>query len=540
MIRGFRQIAVLTALSRVLGFIRDITYSHFFGANALLDAWLIAFKIPNLPRRLFGEGAASASLIPVYSHELQRDKAGAKQLVDTVLTVLFVVLAGFVMAGEILVWLYYSFFAATGETKLILSLSSALLPYMVFVCIAAILGAVLNVHSHFAVPAATPIVLNAFIICSIPLASWAMKISTRQQLFFVAAAVLVAGIGQIGMHIPPLRASGVFIKPGWSVRTEAFKKILVMIAPMILGLTVTQINTLLDDIVAWCLSGSAEKGSSFVLFGQTLMYPLRRGSVSHLYYAQRLYQLPLGIFGISLATAIFPVMSKFAARKDFSELAKTVSKGLAATAFIALPSTVGLIAVAKPLISAAFQHGRFSREDTSMVVWPLLFYTLGLCGYFAQQVMGRAFYSMQESKTPVKSALLAVAVDFILNLTLVWFLGTGGLAGSTAICSYLQVIFLLVLFQRYLRKHDAGVSITAGLLPELGKIIAATGAMSAAAVLCLWFSRDWPSIFRLALIVTAGTGTYLGCAKLLQIEMLSLLTGGRKAQAANSTGVTYD
>jgi len=226
MIKGFRQIASLTAVSRVFGFLRDIAYSHFFGASALLDAWTIAFKIPNLARRLFGEGAAAASLIPIYSEELHNNPHQAKQLINTVVTVLFIILAALVLIGEGIIWTYYKFFSSTGDTKLILSLSSIMLPYMLFICLVAILAGILQVHRHFATPAASPIVLNILIISSILITGWAFKIKAEQQVFYVAIAVLIAGIVQLAIQVPPLRSAGVSIRPGWQIQTDAFKKII--------------------------------------------------------------------------------------------------------------------------------------------------------------------------------------------------------------------------------------------------------------------------------------------------------------------------
>jgi len=525
MIKGFRQIASLTALSRVFGFARDVAYSHFFGANALLDAWTIAFKIPNLARRLFGEGAASASFIPVYSEELHKDREQAKQLANTVVTVLFVLLAAAVLVGQGVIWGYYKFFtdSSTSETRLVLSLSSIMLPYMLLVCMVAILAGILNVHTHFAAPAAAPIVLNIFIIGTILLTGWVFKLGAREQLFFVAVAVLIAGVVQIAIQIPPLRASGVSIRPKWAIHSEAFKKIIILMGPMILGLTVTQINTLADDLIAWWFSASAEKGEFFVLLGRTIAYPLQRGSVSHLYFAQRLYQLPLGVFGISLATAIFPLMSSLSARKDFTNLGKTVSQGLCCCLFIAIPATCGLAAIGTPLISVAFQHGQFSAKDTTLVAWTLFFYALGLCGYFAQQVLIRAFYSMQDSIMPMRTALLAVCANIVLNLTLIWVWGPGGLAASTALCSYLQVVILVVVLRRRL-----GSSILDGLLLTLVKTLTATLCMSVTIAAALWLSKNWPDIFKLLLVVPSAAGVYLLAAKLLHIEMLSLLTSGKQ------------
>jgi putative peptidoglycan lipid II flippase len=525
MIRGFRQIASLTALSRIFGLVRDIAYGHFFGAGGLLDAWIIAFRIPNLSRRLFGEGAASASFIPVYSESLHNEPEQAATLLNTVVTVLFVILASLVLLGEAGIWLYYKFFAVTNETQLILSLSSVMLPYMLFVCLVAILAGILNVHRHFAMPALAPIVLNVFIIGTILFTAWLLKFDSRQQLFCVAVAVLVAGVMQIVMQIQPLRRSGVSIRPAWDVHTAAFKKILILMGPMIVGLTVTQINTLADDLVAWWFSGSDEKGRFFELLGAQIQYPMWRGSVSHLYYAQRLYQLPLGVLGISLATAIFPVMSADAARKDLTALRLTISKGICGTVFIALPATVGIIIVARPLIEAAFQHGHFTSEDTSMVVRTLDFYALGLCGYFAQQVLARAFYSMQDSKIPMRSALVAVVTNFMLNLTLIWFLGRAGLAAATAICAYIQVVILTFVLRRRL-----GRTVLDKLPITLIKTFVATFVMWLAGSIVIVLMRGLPEVrlyncLRLLVVVPLAAVVYIMCAKLLRIEMLSLLTG---------------
>ncbi len=528
MIKGFRQIASLTVVSRIFGFVRDMAYSYFFGANALLDAWTIAFKIPNLARRLFGEGAASASLIPIYSEELHRNPQQARQLANTVITVVFVILAAIVLLGEGVIWSYYKFFSSTNETRLVLSLSAVMLPYMLFICIVAILAGILNVHKHFATPAAAPIVLNLCIIASICLTGWAFEIPAREQLFFVAMAVLLAGIIQVAIQLRPLKASGFLIRPQWDIYSPAFKKIIIMMGPMILGLTVTQINTLSDDIIAWFLSGSVEKGQFFTLLANKIAYPLQRGSVSHLYYAQRLYQLPLGVFGISLATAIFPVMSSLAAKKDFSGLATAISRGLRCTIFIAIPATLGLAAVARPLISLAFERGKFSSNDTNAVSWTLVFYAVGLCGYFAQQILTRAFYSMQDSKTPMRSAVVAVFLNIILNLTLIWFMKTAGLALSTAICSYFQVAILILILRRTLQKRGAKNSILTGFISAIIKTITATLFMCIAIFAVLWISKNLPDIIKLLLTVPVAAGTYYLSAKFMHIEMLSMMFGENK------------
>jgi putative peptidoglycan lipid II flippase len=514
MIKGFRQIASLTAVSRVFGLIRDVCFAHFFGAGWLMTAWTMGFKVPNLSRRLFGEGAASASFIPVYTEQLHQNPEQARKLANTVVTVIFVILAALVLIGETVIWIYYGFETRTGP-RLGLILCFIMMPYMVLVCTVAVLGGILNVHRHFAMPAAAPIVLNIFIISSTLVTGWLFGLQAQQQVIFVALAVLLAGLVQIIIQLIPLRSKGISIRPAWEVKSEAFRKVIVLIGPMILGLTVTQINTLADDLIA--LGFMTKDG-----------YPLSYGAPSYLYYSQRLYQFPLGVLGISLATAIFPVMSAEAARKDIKALCKTISKGLSSAIFIAFPSTAGLILVAKPLIAVLFEHGQFTTTDTPIVAWTLGCYAFGLTGFFSQQILTRAFYSLQDSRWPAKSAVLAVIVNVVLNITLIWFMGTAGLALSTAICSYLQVLILaFVLRSRF--EHP----ILEGLTATFFKALAATAVMFTFGSVILLLMKNMPSerffnIIRLAVTVPLSAGAYILLAKLFKIEMLSLLTGRKK------------
>jgi len=493
--------------------LRDMAFAYFLGAAGLMDGWVIAFKIPNLARRLFGEGAASSSLIPVYSEQLQKDPEAAKKLACTVVTVIFILLAGIVLLGEGIIWGYYRFFSIYPSTDLKLALSGIMLPYTIMICVVAILAGILNAHRHFAMPAAAPIVLNIFIIGSLCIGGWGFGIKPGSLVFIVAAAVLVAGLAQLFMQLRPLRTRGVFIRPAWQVRSEAFRKIIVLMGPMILGLTVTQINTLADDFIALWFSGSQEKGEIFSLLGREIRYPMWEGAVSQLFYSQRLYQFPLGVLGISLATAIFPVMSAEAARKDFDALVRTISRGIRGAVFVALPATAGLLLVRNLVISVIFERGRFTGSDTTLTAGVLLFYSLGL------------FYSMQDSKMPARSALVAVCVNIVLNLTLIWFMGTAGLALSTALCSYLQVAILVLALRRRF-----GSSILDDMLTTLFKTLTATILMWIAGQCLLYLCRELPDstgfdILRLAVVVPTAAAVYTVAAKLLHIEMLSLFAG---------------
>jgi putative peptidoglycan lipid II flippase len=494
--------------------VRDICFAHFFGAGWLMTAWTMGFKIPNLSRRLFGEGAASASFIPVYSEQLHQDPEQARKLANTVVTVIFVILAALVLLGEAVIWIYYGFESRTGP-RLGLVLCSIMLPYMVFVCTTAILAGILNVHRHFAMPAAAPIILNIFIISSTVITGWVFGLQAQQQVIFVAVGVLMAGLVQLIFQLIPLRSRQISIRPAWEVKSQAFRKVIILIGPMILGLTVTQINTLADDLIAL----SFMRGDG---------YPLSYSAPSYLYYAQRLYQFPLGVLGISLATAIFPVMSADAARKDMNALCKTISKGIKSAVFIAFPATAGLILISKPLVSVIFEHGQFTTKDTPIVAWTLGCYAFGLTGFFAQQIITRAFYSIQDSKWPAKSAIIAVIANLALNITLIWFMGTAGLAISTTICSYLQVVILVSVFKKRFE-----LPILQGLSSTFLKTLGATIIMFLFGSIILFLMRNLPAqrafnFIRLVVVVPLSVGLYILSARILKTEMLALLTGKKK------------
>ncbi len=526
MVKGFRQIAILTVFSRILGMVRDMAFAYFLGAGALFDGWAIAFKIPNLARRIFGEGALSASFIPVYSQELHERPKEAAKLANTVVTVLFIVLASIVLIGEAIIWGYYFLFSKYEATDMKLELAGIMLPHMLLICIVAILGGILNTHRHFAMPAMAPMVLNFFLVAVMCLGGWVIKLKPEKLVYLTAVAVIAAAFAKLFMQMVPLHNRQIHIRPAWEVHTDAFKRIILLMGPMLLGLTATQINTMADDFIALWFSGSADKGEFFTWFGHQIRYPMWDGSVSQLYYSQRLYQFPLGVLGTSLATAIFPVMSSDAARRDMVSLRLTISRGLRGAVFIAIPAAAGLILVREPLVAVLFQRGRFGANDSLMTASVLGFYAIGMCGFFLQQIVTLAFYSIQDSKMPARTAILSVVTNLFLNLTLIWFMGAPGLALSTSVCSYLQVVILVA----FLDKRFEG-PITQGLLGTFIKTGIATVLMYAAglavsAILIKYLPAGMTfEAVRLMAMVLTGAGVYVLAAKILKIEMLGLLSG---------------
>lgn len=479
--------------------------------------------IPNLSRRIFGEGAASSSVIPIYSEELKKNKTGSVDLARTVVTVITTVLIAIVIVGEIGIWWFCKYNIQLEETRRMMTLVAIMLPYMCLICVVAILAGLLNSHRHFAMPAVAPIVLNLFIITGLCISGWGFNLIPEKQVFVLAFVVIAAGIAQLLIQLIPLSKYGVTLKPAWKVNSEPFKRIIFLMGPMILGLTVTQLNTLADGVIAKCLSSGPEKGEFFMWFGSQIQYPVREGAVGSLYLSQRLYQFPLGVLGISLATAIFPILSAAAADNDQSLLTQTIRRGIQSAFFVAMPATVGLILVARPLTALIYQSGEFSADDTRRVQTVLIFYSVGLCGYFLQQLVTRSFYSIKDSKWPARTALIAVMVNVILNLTLIWILGVAGLALATATCSYLQVIILLAILNRKFK-----LSLRNHLWSTLAKTIIGSLVMAICGIICHYAMRPLPhrwilDFIRVALMVTVCTSVYIVAARLLGNEMLDLL-----------------
>lgn len=527
MIKGFRQIAVLTMMSRILGMLRDMTFSAFLGCSNVMDIWVIAFKVPNLSRRIFGEGALASSFIPVYVAQLDVGRDQARRLSGAVVMALFLMLSGVAAVGVALLVLYAQGSNVLPETQRMLLLTATMLPYMVMICLVAAFAGILQSHRHFAAPAAAPILLNMVVIAALLISGVLLQKDADEQIGFVAVSVLVAGLLQLGLQVWMLRRLNAL--PLWNLQfnSDAFRRIMLLMGPMVIGLTATQLNTLADDVIAKVLSGSTAKGDVFQFLGYTFRYPEWSGCVSSLFYAQRLYQFPLGVLGVSLATAIFPILSTAAVQGDLPGMCHTLRRGIRGALFVALPATAGLFLVATPLVSAIFEQGRFTSADTPLVARTLIFYALGLTGYFLQQLVTRTFYALQESRVPCRSALLAVGINVVLNLILIWPLGRAGLALATAVSAYVQVWFL----SRALRRR-LGESIWAGSLSTLGRSLIGTGIMTGGGVLALYALKQWPdtrlwNLGRVMVLVPLAAGLYWGMARVLRIESLNLIMGNK-------------
>jgi len=450
LIAGARINSLGTLVSRVLGLLRDMATASLLGMSkgGVADAFWFAFRIPNLFRQLFGEGAMTASYLPVLTVQLDRDPAKARQLASVVIALLAIALAGLVAFGELLFGVVWWIWGDVAGVSLLLGLSAVMLPYLLLICVAAQLTTMLHASQHFTVPALTPAMLNiVWLIAAWGVAPWFAPNETAQA-YVLAVGVLVAGAAQVVVQVPMLRKLGFRFDFNWSAARAGVVQILRNMAPMMLGLAVTQINTLIDSLIAWGLAAAPDGPQTIAWLGANVRYPMRQGAVAAIYFGDRLCELPLGLVGTAVAMAIFPLLSRHAARGDHQRLGDDLTIGLRVVLCLAIPAGLGLFLLAQPITQLFFQHGRFHPEDTVRAARMVAWYGTGVWAYCASAVIVRGYYALNDFHTPVRIAACMVGLNLAMNLTLIWPLAEAGLAISTSITAALQVLLLMAIFSR--------------------------------------------------------------------------------------------
>ena len=450
-LKSAKTVSLCTLLSRILGLARDMICASFFGTSLAWDAFVVAFKIPNLFRRLFGEGALSAAFIPVFTEYLEnKGKKDAWELVHITGTLLFIILGGLVILAEITFSVIPTVFSLNQKWELVLSLLMVTFPYVLFICMVAFAMAVLNSLKHFLIPALAPVALNICWIMGVLLLTPVFGNTLDKKIFAVAIAILIGGMIQLAMQLPVLRKEGITFRPSLYFSHPGLRRIMALMLPIIFGLAAVQINVLMDSFIAIVFAKPPGGSESFLIAGIAIPYPLETGAASVLYYGDRLIQFPLGVFGIAMATAVFPFFSTYAARKDWINFTHTLNQAIRFVLFIGIPASAGLILLRRPLVELFYERNAFTAESTYRTATVILFYSLGVWAYSASHVIVRAFYSIQDTLTPVKVSAAMIGLNLILNLTLIWFLREGGLALATAISATVQIIILFAILQRRL------------------------------------------------------------------------------------------
>lgn len=496
-------VGFFTFLSRISGLVRDVAIAHAFGTRLAADAFFVAFRIPNLLRRLFAEGALTVSFVPIFTQSLKKSHEEAKRVVDISFTLMTIVLIGVSLLGILLSpWFVkltaWGFSRNPEKFALTVDLTRVMFPYILLVSLAALAMGILNSVKHFAVPAASSIFMNLGIIAgALFLIHW-----FDPPILGLAIGVLLGGILQLVVHFPYLRKFGFFPKIRWNPTHPAVKKIVGMMIPAAYGAAVYQFNVIVITLLA-----------SF----------LPSGSVSYLWYADRVMEFPLGIFAISLATVILPTLSDHAAGKDLKALKETFGFGLRLVFFITLPAAGGLIILSEPIIKILFQHGTFSELSAAATSSALIYFALGLPFISGVRITSNAFYSLQDSKTPVRVANGSVAVNLILSLALMGTLRHNGLALAVSLASAFNFFMQLIQLRR--RIGPLGLK---KIMFGTAKSLAATLVMTS----LLWILQGLPIFFgtgtifesfRLFAHIVIGVLIYLVAGLLIEMEEIEEL-----------------
>jgi putative peptidoglycan lipid II flippase len=426
---------VATLMSRALGLVRDQVLAALFGAGNDMDAFVVAFRIPNLVRDLFAEGAMSAAFVPTFTRELtRRGRRDAWRLGNNVLNALLIATGVFVVAGIVfarpLVGLYAGDFASVpGKLELTVRLTRVVLPFLTMVAVAAAAMGMLNSLHHYFVPALSPAMFNVATIVGAFLLVPLMPRLGLPPIMAVAFAALAGGIGQIAIQWPALRREGFRYERLFDPRDPGLRRVLILMGPGTIGMAATQVNLFVNTLLA------TSQGT---------------GAASWLTYAFRLIYLPIGLFGVSIGTAVLPAVSRHATVGDTAGIRSTVSRGLAMMLMLNVPATVGLMVLATPIVQLLFEHGHFLPADTAATAAALRLYAVGLIGYSAVRIASPTFYAIGESRTPAIVSVSAITVNVIASVALVRAIGFRGLALGTSIAAIVNAALLLWLLRRRL------------------------------------------------------------------------------------------
>lgn len=435
--RAAGTMSIATFISRILGYVKDMILARYFGATGLSDTFFVAFRIPNLLRELFAEGSMSSAFIPVLTeHQTKRGSDEAKRLVRITFTFILIFvgiacLAGIIFAPAIVALIAPGFLSDSGKFSQTVLLTRIMFPFLLFISLAALVMGALNTRKVFFVPALAPAMLNITIIVTVLL----LVQSLEQPLIAVAIGVALGGFLQFAFQLPSFFRQDYDLKLSYGFKHEGLKRMSILILPATMGMAVAQVNIFVSTILA-----------SY----------LQQGSITYLYYSMRLIQFPVGIFGVAMGMAALPALSEHAVKGDMDKLREDFSFALRLLFFITVPAMAGLIALREPIVNILFQRGVFDYTATIGTAQALLFYSFGIWAIVGVRVVTATFYSLQDTKTPVRVAVTAMLANIIMSVILMGPLKHSGLAFSNAIASGVNFILLFYFLKKKLGRIDAG------------------------------------------------------------------------------------
>ena len=508
LLRSSGTVSLMTMLSRVLGLVRDIVIAKYFGAGTGADAFFVAFRIPNFLRRLFAEGAFSQAFVPVLSeYRAKADQTEIKRLVDAVsgtLGLILLVITVLAMAGSPLLTMLFApgFIHEPYKFHLAAHMLRITFPYLLLISLTAFAGGILNTYDRFAVPAFTPVLLNLSLIS----AAIFMTPLMTEPVLALAWGVFIAGVLQLFFQTPFLLRLGLMPRPRVDYKDPGVRQVLRLMTPALFGVSVSQINLLLDTVLA-----------SF----------LKTGSVSWLYYSDRLAELPLGVFGIAIATVILPSLSRKHATQSQDAFSQTLDWAIRSVLLIGVPAALALVMLAEPLLSTLFQHGAVTKYDVLMSARSLRGFSVGLVAFMLIKVLAPGYFARKDTRTPVKIGIIAMVANMGFNLLLVFPLAHAGLALATSLSAWLNAGLLLIgLLRRQAYRVQKGWGRFALQLGFANLVMLAVlyGLKGPAEK---WMNAStWFRIEHMALVVIAGLAGYVAALLLAGVRLRHFRAAG--------------
>lgn len=506
-IRSAGVISSATILSRLLGLAREVIFASMFGANFITDAFRVAYAIPYLLRRLLGEGAMSAFLVPVFTDIRSKEgEEAAKEFANSAYTafalIVIAIIAVFIAVAPAIVFIIAPGLRENPEAfHLAVFLARLMIPYMLLMMTSAISMGILNSYRHFLSPAMAPVVMNICFIGALLFLCPHMGDTIYLQIQGIAYGILVGGILQVAVQLPALTRRGFVYRPRLNFRHPGIKRMLLLMGPAIFVIGIVRINLLLDTVIA-----------SF----------LGEGNISYLNYGERLLQFPLGALGFGISTAILPLLSQYISKGDTAKYKETLNFALRFMLVLCIPATLGLAVLAMPVVRLIYQHGNFSAVDTFYTTQTLLAFTVGLVGFVGVQVVVPGFYSRQDTRTPVFGALAALIVNGILNIALIFPLGIAGIALATSLSAFANTGVLLWLLRRKVGPLGLRAVATTGVKAVLASLPSAS-----AGYFTWWYLNGLLGggllyqISTILIAVVVAGGVYIAFARLFRVQEIT-------------------